>query len=294
MRGADGTNRPVEELIPLLLKVQNNLDEDVNLDSLAAAAGYSRYHFHRLFRSAIGETPRAYIERLRMEKAAYKLWITDNSVLDIALSVGFRSHETFCRAFRRHFSVTPTQLREEGRIPKQKTTVDSRWDPGNCMLSPVRFQTLRAMGLLSIRHIGGYDTIPEPFAENDHLWRKIGHWAKERRIRYYPAAVCIYYDNPWLTPVESQRSDACLPIAGPIQGWRPIRSITIEPGEYGGIEHTGPRSTRWQAFRKLADTIHSSERFTVPGEPPGAISIKPLDAGPVDRLEVYLKVVRRK
>ena len=150
------------------------------------------------------------------------------------------------------------------------------------------------MRLLSIRHVGGYDTIPEPFAENDHLWRKIGAWAEERGIRYYPAAVSIYYDNPWLTPVESLRSDAGLPIASTAQAGRTIRSIAIEPGEYGVIEHTGPRSTRWQAFRKLADTIHSSKRFTVPGEPSGAILIKPLGSGPTDRLEVCLKVIRRK
>ena len=148
--------------------------------------------------------------------------------------------------------------------------------------------------LFRSRHIGGYDTLPEPLEEDDHLWRKIGAWAEERGIRYYPAAVCIYYDNPWLTPVELQRSDACLPIASTVQAGRTIRSITIEPGEYAVIEHTGPRSTRWQAFRKLANTIHSSKRFTVPGEPSGAISIKPLDAGPVDRYEVYLKVARRK
>jgi DNA gyrase inhibitor GyrI len=148
--------------------------------------------------------------------------------------------------------------------------------------------------LLSIRYIGNYDTIPEPFADNDHLWRKIAAWAEERRVHYYPAAVCIYYDNPWLTPGESQRSDACLPIAGAVQAGRTIRCITLEPGEYGAIDHQGPRSTRWQAFRKLANAIHASSRYTVPAEPSGAISIKALDASLGGRLEVCLKVVRKK
>jgi DNA gyrase inhibitor GyrI len=229
-----------------------------------------------------------------MEKAAYKLWVTDDSILDIALSVGFRSHEAFCRAFRRYFSTTPTELREGGSIPKRTNRSSRRWDSSGCILSPVRFHILRTMTLLSIRHIGGYDAIPEPFAEDDHLWREIAAWAEDRGIRYYPAAVAIHYDNPWLTPVEAQRSDACLPIAGPIQAGRTIRCIAIERAEYGVIEHTGPRSTRWQAFRKLADTIHSSNRYSVPAEPCGALSIKPLDAGLEDRLEVYLKVVRKK
>jgi AraC family transcriptional regulator len=294
MRDAGNASRSVEELIPLLLKVQNHLDEELDLDSLAAEGGYSRYHFHRLFRGAVGETPRAYIERLRLEKAAYKLWVTDDSILDIALSVGFRSHEAFCRAFRRYFSTTPTELREAGSIPKKSNHFGSRRDSAGCILSPVRFHILRTMTLLSIHHIGGYDAIPEPFAADDHLWRKIAAWAEERGIHYYPAAVSIYYDNPWLTPVESQRSEACLPIARAVQAGRTIRCISIERGEYGVIEHTGPRSTRWQAFRRLADTVHSSTRYTVPAEPSGAMSIKPLDAGLVERLEVYLKVVRKK
>jgi len=45
---------------------------------------------------------------------------------------------------------------------------------------------------------------------------------------------------------------------------------------------------------KTCEHTHASKRFTVPGEPSAAISIKPLEAGPVDRFEVYLRVVRRK
>jgi AraC family transcriptional regulator len=126
MRHLERKSRSVEELIPLLMRVQNNLDDELNLDSLASSGGYSKYHFQRLFRSALGETPRAYVERLRLEKAAYKLWITNDSVLDIAVSVGFRSHEAFSRAFRRRFSTSPTELREGRSVPKYRRIVNHR------------------------------------------------------------------------------------------------------------------------------------------------------------------------
>jgi AraC family transcriptional regulator len=292
MRRVDGTKTTVEDLIPLLLKVQNSLDDKLNLDALAAEGGYSRYHFHRLFTDVVGETPRAYVERLRLEKAAYRLWITNESVLDIALSVGFRSHEAFCRAFRRHFSTSPTELREGHPLPEHRRVPTRHWSRDDSFLSPVRFSSLRGMTLLAMRHIGGYETIPEPFSEDDHLWRKLAAWASERGIRYYPAAVCIYYDNPWLTPVELQHSDVCLPIATEVRGGRTIRCITLETGKYGVIEHTGPRSTQWQAFRKLADTIHLSNEYAFPDEPSGAVSIKRLNTS-LDHLEVLLKVVRK-
>ena len=149
------------------------------------------------------------------------------------------------------------------------------------------------MNLLAVRHVGGYRAIPEAFSQGDRLWRKIAAWAEERHIQYYPAAVGIFYDNPWLTPEASQHADACLPIGHPIKAAGRIRCLSIQGGEYGVIEHMGPRGTEWKAFRKLADAIHASDKYCFPAEPAGAMSIKPLDGGELDRLEVYLRVVRK-
>jgi AraC family transcriptional regulator len=228
-----------------------------------------------------------------MEKAAYKLWITSESVVDIALTVGFRNHETFSRAFRRHFHATPVELREAGRMGGRRRARKEERSPGTCVLSPIRYQVLRSMNLLAVRHVGGYSAISEPFSQGDRLWRQIAAWAKERHIPYYPAAVGIFYDNPWLTPEASQHADACLPIAHPIRAARTIRCLSIEGGEYGVIEHMGPRSTRWKAFRKLADAIHASDKYCFPAEPTGAMSITPLNVGELNRVEVYLKVTRK-
>jgi AraC family transcriptional regulator len=261
---------------------------------LAKQYGYSRYHFHRWFTKTVGETPRRYVERLRLEKAAYKLWITDETMLDIALSVGFRNHETFSRACRRHFGTSPSELRDTGRFRKKKIVANHRWDPADCVLSPVRFESLRPMTLLAIRHVGGYARIPEPLSANDKLWTRILAWAKEHKLKYQPIAVCLYHDNPWLTPESAQQADACLPVIGPVKGTRSIRSIQFEDGQFATIEHAGPLSTRWQAFRKVADTVHASRVYAFPEEPDGAISIKPLTGEGLNRTEVRLRVVKRK
>jgi AraC-like DNA-binding protein len=106
------------EMIPLLIEVQRSLDRDLNLESLARKFGYSPFHFHRLFSSVVGETPKKYVERLRLEKAAYKLQITDEPVLDVCLSVGFKNHETFARAFKRHFGASPRDCRKTAKVLK--------------------------------------------------------------------------------------------------------------------------------------------------------------------------------
>src|SRR5687768_8239063 len=98
---------PIDSIAPLLVGVQTHPERDVSLESLAREWGYSPSHFHRLFTEAVGETPKEHVERVRLERAALRVAISSDSFLDIALSVGFRSHETFTRAFKRHFGMTP-------------------------------------------------------------------------------------------------------------------------------------------------------------------------------------------
>jgi AraC family transcriptional regulator len=104
----------IRGLQPVLAFAAARLDEDVSLRELAEQAGLSTFHLHRVFRAAAGETPKQFTLRLRLGRAAAMLLTGDQSVLDIALSCGFQSHEAFCRAFRKRFGMTPTAYRERG------------------------------------------------------------------------------------------------------------------------------------------------------------------------------------
>jgi DNA gyrase inhibitor GyrI len=53
-----------KELVPLLIEIQNELDQDNSLSTLAERSGYSPFHFHRMFSQAIGETPKQHVDRL--------------------------------------------------------------------------------------------------------------------------------------------------------------------------------------------------------------------------------------
>ena len=83
-----------------------NLD-DVTLDNLCAAAGYSKYYAVRLFKEATGKTPGEYIRALRLTKAAEELRDGSGKIIDAALSSGFDSHDGFTRAFTRQFGIAP-------------------------------------------------------------------------------------------------------------------------------------------------------------------------------------------
>lgn len=93
-----------------------SLEDTLPLTALAARAGLSPFHLHRLFSAAAGETPKQFGLRLRLSRAAALLLTGRQPVLRIALSCGFRSHEVFTRAFRRRFGMTPSTYRARGFV----------------------------------------------------------------------------------------------------------------------------------------------------------------------------------
>jgi AraC family transcriptional regulator len=101
-----------QELLQLLRTVRD-ANGDVSLDALAVRAGWSPFHFHRAFRRIVGETPKQYVLRLRLERAAARLATASDPVVSIAADTGFASHEVFTRAFRRQFGLTPSAYRRE-------------------------------------------------------------------------------------------------------------------------------------------------------------------------------------
>src|SRR6476646_11717671 len=84
--------------------IDAHLAEPLDLETLAAVAHFSPWHFHRLFQALTGETLADRVRRRRLETAAARLLATPpQPALRIALDVGFGSAEVFTRAFRAHF-----------------------------------------------------------------------------------------------------------------------------------------------------------------------------------------------
>ena len=85
--------------------------EPITVDDLAAAAGLSRAHFSRMFTRTFGESPRAYLQTRRLERAAALLRYTDRSVADICVMVGLASLGSFTTSFARVYGLPPAAYR---------------------------------------------------------------------------------------------------------------------------------------------------------------------------------------
>ena len=123
-----------KKLQPALNFARQNLGKNVPLAELAAYTEQSLFHAHRTLRVVLGETPKQFTLRLRVDHAAATLVNSQASILDIALECGFESHETFCRAFRRRFGMSPSGYRKRGLIgPGTRSHADLVDEIGPCV-----------------------------------------------------------------------------------------------------------------------------------------------------------------
>ena len=90
-----------------------HIAEDFNLDQLAAQAGLSKFHFHRLFKSVVGIAPSRYHMNLRMDEAKRLLRETKQSIVAIALDVGYANPSHFAQLFRRETGLSPSSYRRQ-------------------------------------------------------------------------------------------------------------------------------------------------------------------------------------
>ena len=93
--------------------IHNHLQEPINRKTLAAVVGLSLPHLHRVFTTQIGENIAGYIRRLRLERAGRKLRMGAVDIGEIALAAGYETHAAFGKAFKQHFGLTPSQIRQQ-------------------------------------------------------------------------------------------------------------------------------------------------------------------------------------
>jgi AraC family transcriptional regulator len=92
--------------------ISRNLNGDVSLSALSNVANYSPFHLQRIFKELIGETPKQYIVRLRLENALHHMVIHyDKSITEVAMDCGFSSIGVFSRAAKNYFGHSPQAIR---------------------------------------------------------------------------------------------------------------------------------------------------------------------------------------
>jgi transcriptional regulator GlxA family with amidase domain len=102
---------PMDRLADLPAWIGSHLSDKLSVEVLAQRACLCPRHFGRLFKSLFHITPAAFVEQLRLNEARRRLLLPRNSVENVARDVGFKSADSFRRAFERHHGISPIRYR---------------------------------------------------------------------------------------------------------------------------------------------------------------------------------------
>ncbi len=238
-----------EEHLKRIRKVLNhidqNLQDDLSLEKLAEIGAYSAFHFHRIFRGIIGETLQEYITRKRLEKSAMMLsHQKQKSIEDIFSEVGFKSHSTFSKIFKKHFGVSPSVFRKNTpeKFSKilpinsnngQKEVVFQQYlyhlnQMKNFMETNAKIEVkeMPEMHIASVLSIGIQNV--------EKAYHKLISWAISKNIfpRENVKMISVYHDSFKVTAPDKVRIHACMLLDEPIKNEGEIFAETLPKGKY--------------------------------------------------------------
>jgi AraC family transcriptional regulator len=217
--------------------IDAHLDEDdLSLAQLSDIAALSKFHFHRQFSAFFALSVYSYIQTSRLKRASFELaYRSDKSVINIALDSGYRSPESFARAFKLYAQQTPSNFRKQPLWqPWQQANhpihlARSMRVMSNSPLDQVKIIDVPATKIAVLAHHG------DPILLGDSIrtfiaWRKQHHLPPARNATYN-----LLYNDPKTTPAADFRLDLCV-----------ATDIAISPNDAGiiaGLIPTGRCAT---------------------------------------------------
>ena len=266
----------VERILRVIDYIQAHLDEEISPDTLREIAGFSRHHFHRVFRGMTGESVMGFVRRLRLERAAMRLKFGQEPVTEVALGTGYGSHEAFTRAFKARFGASPSAYRDHESVDR----IDG-------LEIRVREEPLRHC--LTLRYTGDYLLCGSIWHELKALAEPAG--LMDKAI----GSAGLVYDDPEVTAVEHLRYDAGLVLEAdeiPFGLPKGIQKRTIPGGLYAVALYQGPHEDLLEVYITLLGQWMPRRKVELFDEPIVEVYLnEPDEVAPPDlRTEVCVRI----
>jgi AraC family transcriptional regulator len=226
--------------------IEDHLNDDLSIDEIAKMAGFSRWHFQTVFSAAVGDTLKEYIRSRRLTKAMAELG-SDKRILDIALDAGFESQESFTRAFKTMFKLTPGDCRKVGINPlhlkKIRITIEYLDHLYRGINMEPLYKTIPEMKIVGC--LGKFISVLSPDKNNmvviPALWQSFMPRIREIKNAKSQINLGVCYEVP---PNEIVRADECMYMAAmEVTSFDNVpngmKTFTIPSGEYAVFTHKG-------------------------------------------------------
>ena len=224
--------------------VDENLDSDLSLEVLAQLANYSAFHFHRLFKQIAGENLHTYIIRKRIEKmASVLMYLPEIGITELSLQYGFNSNSSFTRAFKKYYSVSPTEFRRQmpsrfskiRQIESKNRQVDQVFEEYICNMNELK-NWIKMNAKIEIREfvpikLACVSTIGVQGISN--AYQELLKWAIPKNLlaKADTKIITIYHDSFKVTAPEKVRMSACISVGEEQKADGKIYLTTLKPGK---------------------------------------------------------------
>jgi len=246
-----------------LMFIDKNLNELLTLQVVSAAAHYSPYHFHRIFKTVTGQTLNSYITRKRIEKTASVLMRNKEvTIAELSLQYSFKSNSSFTRAFKNFYGISPTTFRAhcknkyskiskaESKNGQKKVVIESEIcnmeNQHTTIIVNAEVIEMPALQLAYLSHLGDGDRTP--------VFEKLIRWSKSKGLATNePELLTIYHDSFKITSPDKVRTSAGMILNQPVKADGDVSLTTIEKGKFAVGHFTINRSefgTIWSNMYK--------------------------------------------
>lgn len=232
--------------------IDSNIDQHLDLKVISELSNFSLFHFHRVFTFLMGETPIDYIQRLRIEKAAWKLKKNrSKSITEISYECGFGSVSLFSRTFKKYYGITPSKFssvdrpafskngilfNKNGQMLSKNLKQINQMHADLCLVKSNQFFFMEAnikvkempeMNAIYVRHIGAFNKIGEAY-------EKLFKWACPRGLFVPNITKCatIIHDDPSVTEIQKVRQSACIIVNDKVKLEGEVGQFIIPGGKY--------------------------------------------------------------
>lgn len=213
--------------------ITQNIKNKIKLKDLARLAGFSQFHFHRIFKDTVGETVNNFVIRQKLERALALMRSNRSAMLtEIAMESGFHSSSDFSRTFRRYFGLSPKHWDRQKHLEYSKIRqVDTglrHYTLGELKMMAtakkfkVKVEAFPETQLMYIRVRNAYAN-PEGIVE---AFKTITDWSQRNNIQ--GALMGMSQDDPDITPSKQCRYDVCISVP---------EGTKINRREYSMLDH---------------------------------------------------------
>ncbi len=221
--------------------LHDHLGEDLSLERLAEVAHLSPFHWHRVYHALHGETIATTLRRLRLHRGSGYLANTSLPVAQIARRCGYPNPQSFARAFRQVYGLTPLDYRAHGSHAAFQAGAAAPAAAGY----QVEIREVAAVPVAGIDHRGSYMLIGKAFEA------AYGALAAQGLVQPDARWLAVYLDDPFAVPEAQLASRAGLSVPDDAAPAPPLQRFTLGGRRCAVLRHRGPYATMRAAYQWL-------------------------------------------